>query len=101
MIEEYDSDRLKYFINPKTHASSEIKAYYNNLVEKKPEYLLPLDGWLSIIIYPTLEVKNAANCKEIQELIMKAKKIDLPNPAIKSERESMPIQLDLDICGHF
>jgi len=56
------SNKLKYFIDPKDPSIEEkYRNFYNNLKEdSKPDYLIPVDEWLSIIIYPNLQIKNAS-----------------------------------------
>ena len=69
--------------------------------ENKPEYLLPLDGWFSMVIFPSLEIKNRAlENTEIINLINDIKKADTPG-CTKNERVNLPILLDLDACKHF
>ncbi len=79
-----------------------LNNYYKKLKgNKKPSYLIPLDAWFSMIIYPNLTVKNKAKeDKEIQELIktIKAKRTLGCTP---DEQENYPIEVDLDACKNF
>lgn len=68
------------------------------------KYLLPLDYWLAVIIYPCPAVKIAAerNC-EIRRLLRKTR-IPLGQSLIDigiGERHMMPIEIDLDTMSHF
>lgn len=72
--------------------------YYNQLTDTQKarlKYLLPVDNWLGIIIYPSLRVKKAVSQnEEIRELIQ--------NIISKSfERDVWPIEVDLDACRNF
>jgi hypothetical protein len=67
------------------------------------KYLAPLDGWFSMIIYPSIDVKNAAQQgaahKEIQDEIRRIKAAR--DHANTVEGGSWPIEVDLDACRHF
>lgn len=53
--------KREYFVNPKDSSAGKYHDFYNNLTSKtKPEYLVPVDEWLALIIYPNLQIKNAA-----------------------------------------
>ncbi len=82
----------KLFVNPKT-------INYFNSIENKPEYLLPLDSWLGLIIYPNLEVKKRA-IKDvgIRKLL---KRISARGRRNSPEKNCMPIELDLGACKQF
>ena len=74
---------------------------------KKPQYLLPLDKWFSIIIYPSLAVKvRAESDKDIRDRIKKIKP-DLPttsNSVTSSaafDKYSKPSEINLDACRNF
>lgn len=73
---------------------------------KKPQYLLPLDKWFSIIIYPSLYVKVAAesNCcirKCIEKIKSKLPKGKNPVSSAAFEPYSKPFEIDLDACRNF
>jgi len=90
------------FKNPRNNFNRELNNYYKKLKgDKKPSYLIPLDAWFSMIIYPNITVKNRVQKdKEIQELIktIKAKK----TPGCPSyERENHPIEVNLSACRNF
>ncbi len=91
-----------FFINPRDTNNQEIRAFYNSLTAKKPEYLIPLDRWFSIIIFPSPQVKIATdNDGEIQKLI---KELKLKPPGLgcpEYEMKMKPIEVDLDACSHF
>ena len=93
-------------------------AYFNNLTceeQKKLKYLIPLDCWLAMIIYPSLDVKNEAQkyikenkkngeikykLNDTQKEIKRIK--DLPNvEGKKIEGGNWPIEVDLDACRNF
>ena len=97
-------DVVNLFEDPK-----EYHEYYNTLDKvkdkDKPKYLIPLDAWLSMIIYPNLDVKNRAQrCKGIRAPIKKIKIDDykeITYPCPKNESENAPIEVDLDACSNF
>lgn len=94
--------RLSKFIDPKTSSDKELKKFYGNIQGKKPEYLLPLDGWLSIIIYPSPEVKNEARQnQEINRWIKEVKSRKTATGCPDYEYKMWPIEVDLDACSHF
>ncbi len=90
------------FKNPRNNFNRELNNYYKKLKgDKKPSYLIPLDAWFSMIIYPNISVKNRAKeDKEIQELIKTIKaKNTLGCPF--HERKNHPIEVNLSACRNF
>ena len=63
--------KREYFIDPKDPATGKHHDFYKNLTSAiKPEYLVPADEWLALIIYPNLQIKNAAlDDTEIRDLL--------------------------------
>ena len=99
-------------IDPRDSANAEAHAYFNLLEphqQDKLKYLVPLDGWFAMIIYPSLRVKDHAEWDSaygIQEQITRIKinpddhgnRVEgLSNPT----RGNWPIELDLDACRNF
>ncbi len=86
--------------------NEEFKNDLKNVDNKKPEYLIPLDYWFAMIIYPNLGIKvEAEKNDEIRKLIEQIKprkplekKI---NRLVSYERYSKPIEIDLDACRNF
>lgn len=102
LIDKGHADVLRLFIDPKNSHDQQIKKFYSSLQDKKPEYLIPLDWWFSIIIFPSHEVKIAAdNDQEIQKLIEEVKKNPPRTGCPDTERQMKPIEVDLDACSHF
>jgi len=55
------SRKKRYFIDPKDPSSGKYNDYYINIrSDIKPEYIVPVDEWLALIIYPNLQIKNAS-----------------------------------------
>lgn len=101
-IKDKCPDRLRLFVDPRKTEDKELLDFYNNIEGDEPKYLLPLDALLSIIIYPSPEVKNAArNNSEIQEAIKEVKSKETIKGCPKYEKEMWPIEVDLDACSHF
>jgi len=95
-------DRLSRFINPKQTKNQELLNFYNNIKRQKPEYFLPLDAWLAIIIYPSPEVKiRARDDDEIKNLIKAVKSTKTVTGCPDYEYKMWPIEVDLDACSHF
>jgi hypothetical protein len=98
-------------IDPRDRANTKEFAYLNSLSAEQQarlKYLVPLDGWFAMIIYPSGLVKNDAqwnNKYGISEQIRTIKsKSDhgnrvegLTNPM----RGNWPFEIDLDSCRHF
>ncbi|GAG04366.1 unnamed protein product, partial [marine sediment metagenome] len=95
-----NKDILKLFRKP-----CETKGFQDYLekhnIEEKPEYLIRLDRWFAMIIYPSLKVKvKSEACSKIRGLIEEIK------PTLKKgekpgEKHSKPIELNLDACRNF
>lgn len=88
----------------------ELYDYLNDEKIKKskwPKYVLPLDYWFSIIIYPSLAVKvEAERDPDIRRLINKIKptleeKGLSPKSSASYEQFSKPFEIDLDACRNF
>lgn len=93
---------VKLFKKPGDIDDDEFKNYLAEIDEnKRPEYLIPLDAWFSMIIYPSLAVKIASdNDPEIRSLIKEIKKKSTPG-CTSEECKNMPIESDLDACRNF
>jgi hypothetical protein len=65
----------KYFIDPRDPATGKFYEFYSSLPsDSRPEYLTPLDEWTALIIYPNLQIKNAAyENQEIRKELQKLK----------------------------
>ena len=73
---------------------------------KKPQYLLKLDKWFSIIIYPSLAVKVAAESddyirKHIEDIKPKLSTSGNPGSSAAFEKYSKPFEINLDACRNF
>jgi len=74
----------------------------------KVKHLVPLDEWLSCIIYPTVSIKNTAVADRIiRTAILEAKKRDDPQRKVPRhnvpawEFGNWPIEIDLNMCSNF
>lgn len=97
----------KKIIDPRDPSNDKEHKYFQSLDQEQQnilKYLIPLDGWFSMIIYPSLQVKNKAqqdsSCqiKSIIENIKRDKKKDRGNQV---EDRNWPIEVDLDACRNF
>jgi hypothetical protein len=73
---------------------------------KKPQYLLKLDKWFSIIIYPSLAVKVAAESdddirKRIEEIKPKLPTNANPSSSAAFEKYSKPFEINLSALRNF
>lgn len=85
-------------------------SYINSNKNERLRYLLPLDYWLSVIIYPSPAVKIAAENDSDVRCLLKKTREELPrgfllrpsDSCIKvGEKYMMPIEIDLDTMSHF
>ncbi|MBI4427513.1 MAG: hypothetical protein HY562_00160 [Ignavibacteriales bacterium] len=94
--------KKRLLIDPRDEGNREAHAYFQGLESEqrdKLRYLIPLDGWFSMIIYPSQVVKN-----EVQRdtKLGIAEKIEKTRwGAIAVEKESRPIEVTLDNCRNF
>jgi len=95
-----DTSLQKYFINPQTTSDNDIKNYYSSITSpKKPDFLIPLGSWLSLIIFPSLDVKEEI----ISDISVQKKLLEIKNSEgiMVRERKNFPVCLDLDACRNF
>jgi hypothetical protein len=92
-------------VDPKQSKDVSVTTYFSGLCQAQQEklkYLIPLDGWLAMIIYPSLDVKNRAqhdNDSGIRAAIADIKQRD--DHANRVEHGNLPIEVDLDACRNF
>ena len=92
-------------IDPRNNKNKEVNAYFKTLTkadQKKLKYLIPLDGWFTMIIYPSLKVKNKAqqDCAiQIKDQIKRIK--NLKDQGNRVEGGNWPIEVNLDACRNF
>lgn len=97
--------KQKLIIDPRDPQNTKEHTYYQTLTrdeQNKLKYLIPLDGWFAMIIYPSLDVKNKAQqdtTNNIQAGIERIK--NLPDHGNKVEDGNWPIEVDLDACRNF
>lgn len=104
--------KTRMIIDPRNSANTEHHAYFNTLQpsqQQKIRYLVPLDGWFAMIIYPSLTAKNHAQWDDgygIREKIKKIKsnrndhanRVEGPrNPT----QGNWPIEVNLDAIRNF
>ena len=96
-------------IDPRDPANAAEHEYYLSLTEKEQErlrYLIPLDGWLGVVIYPSLTAKDRAQWDDSTEIRREVTRIksDQGDHANRVEgwgaprRGNWPIELNLDAC---
>lgn len=104
----------KLIIDPQDTKNEDENKYFNNELtseeQAKLKYLIPLNGWFAMIIYPSLDVKNKAQKyireqnRENGEIEYKLNDIQKEITRIKEDRiedGNWPIEVDLDACRNF
>ena len=95
----------KWIKDPRDSNNTKEHEYFNSLTAEersKLRYLIPLDGWFAVIIYPSIATKNkgqqedSTGVKDQTTLIKK-----LPDRGNLVEGNNWPIELDLDACRNF
>jgi hypothetical protein len=97
----------KLIVDPRDPKNVKEHAYFNSLTANEQtqlKYLVPLDGWFSMIIYPSLDVKSTAQqdkdkTENIREEIKRIK--SLPDKGNQREGGNWPIEVTLDDCRNF
>jgi hypothetical protein len=98
--------RARLLIDPRDDKNVEEHAFFKSLTaceQEKLKFLAPLNGWFSLIIYPTLGVKNKAQqdaSTGIREEIARIKS-DPTDDGNKVEGSNWPAEIDLDACRNF
>lgn len=93
-------------IDPRDSKNKREYTYFKSLSEFKQDklkYLAPLDGWLSLIIYPSLWTKNMAKQDAKHEIQSEINRIkgNLTDHGNRVEGGNWPMEMDLDACRHF
>jgi|GEM_PF-573885 len=93
--------KLRYFVDPNDpHCERKYKDFYRDLGDNyKPDYFVPVDEWLSLIIYPNLQIRNAAIANpEIRSLLNELKRPNKRNILAegipRDEIHNFPIEVD-------
>jgi hypothetical protein len=101
-------------IDPRIPTNTKEHDYFKTLTSQeqdKLKYLIPLDGWFAMIIYPSLHVQNPSQWELDRGIVAEIERIksNEDNHANKVERGglknpvrgSWPIEVNLDSCRHF
>lgn len=90
--------------DPRDSRNVKEHEYYQKLTsdeQNKLKYLIPLDGWFTMIIYPSLDVKNKAQFDSTYKIRAEIKRIKNNQNGHAYEGVNWPIELDLDACRNF
>lgn len=96
----------RLIIDPRDSKNEKEYAFFKSLTDYQQEtlrYLAPLDGWLAMIIYPTLGIKKEAQqgqSTKIREEIYRIKN-NMNDHANKVEGGDWPMEIELGACRHF
>ncbi|CAN7254569.1 abortive infection system antitoxin AbiGi family protein [Mesorhizobium sp. LjNodule214] len=103
--------RDRKIIDPRDNANAAHHEYFKGLPpehQRKLKYLIPLDGWFAMIIYPCLSIKNRAQWETklgILDQIEKIKSVDDHGNRVEGppgpRTGNWPIEVDLDATMHF
>jgi len=91
-------------VDPREDKNSKLTQYFASLPEpakKQLRYLLPMDGWLSCIIYPSVSIKTKAQTDERIRRQIEVIKKDSDDEANRIEGGNLPTEMDLDMCRNF
>lgn len=95
-------ERAGKIIDPRMKQNEAAYDFFSNLPElerEKLRYLVPLDGWLAMIIYPTIWTKNAAQQLEDSGVLAELRRVkSVSDHGNRVERSNWPIEMDLDAC---
>jgi hypothetical protein len=95
----------KAIIDPRDSANAKEHAYFRSLrpeQQSRLKYLIPLDGWFSMIIYPSLQVKNAVRWEPANGIEVEIRRIKtVRDRGNQVEKGNWPMEVDLDACRHF
>jgi hypothetical protein len=96
----------KLIVDPRNPVNTNEHAYFNSLPsaeQAKLKYLVPLDGWFSMIIYPSLDVKNSAQQDTTNGIVQEIERIktNIHDHGNRVEGCNWPIEVDLDACRNF
>ena len=111
-FDELLNSRPPMIIDPRDKANEREYKYYKSLPSKQQEklkYLIPLDGWFAMIIYPSGEVKNTSQWdlrfKVMDQIEAIKRKEDDHGNKVEGLKNPMrgrwPIEVELDSCRHF
>jgi len=97
--------KQKLIIDPIDPINTKECAYFKALTsdeQNKLKYLIPLDGWFAMIIYPSLDVKKKAQQGTNNKIRAEIDRIkNLPDHGNKVEGGNRPIEVNLDACRNF
>lgn len=93
-------------IDPRDRKNTLHNEYFNSLSaaqQQKLGYLIPLDGWMSILIYPSLDTKNQAQSEDWPDIskYINGIKSNKSDHGVQVEGRNWPIELNLDSCRNF
>lgn len=93
-------------IDPRDPVNEKEHDFFTSLTEpeqKKLRYLVPVDGWLSMIIYPSFWIKNMVKSDPAGEVDAEIRRIKekRPDEGNECEEGNWPIEVDLPAIRHF
>ena len=94
--------KRRRIVDPRDPSNSKEHAYSCSLREdeqQKLKFLIPLDGWFQMIIYPSISIKNEAQQNEsgaIKQNIARIKESNDHGNVV--EKGNWPVEVNLDSC---
>lgn len=95
-----------FIIDPRDPKNVDAHKYFQTLTsaeQSQLKYLAPLDAWFTLLIYPSLAVKNAAQQCEVHDIRHEINRIkrDPQDRANRVEGGNWPVEVELDSCRNF
>lgn len=104
ILRKITEEKKRYFLDP-AEIDDDILQKDIAAAKIKPDYILPVDQWISLIIYPNLQVKNASfKDREIRSILgeIKSEKSKYYTEGIPlNEQINFPVEVDLRIMRNF
>jgi hypothetical protein len=98
--------RSRKIIDPRDASNTAAHAYFKSLSDTEQEklkYLIPLDGWFQMIIYPSIDTKNEARNNPANGIVAEIDRIkkNKNDHANRIEKGNWPVETNLDACRNF
>lgn len=99
IIYDHEQKNRKKVVDHRQNSNFQLDNYLKSLphtTNDKLRYLIPLDGWLSCIIYPSVSLKNRA--KRDKHIIDEIERIKGDDHGNLVEEGNWPVEMDIDLC---
>lgn len=97
--------KRRFVVDPRDPKNEKEHKYFQTLKSNQQEklrFLVPLDGWFQMLIYPSISSKNQAQKDEALRIRQEISRIkNLKDHGNAVERGNWPIEVNLDSCRNF